>query len=866
MSSLFRTLCIGLALLGTLAAAGPARPKPEEIARKVKELGSDEFAVREEASRFLWQAGQAAEAALKEAAKSKDLEVQRRAQDILNKFKWGIYPQTPKNIVDLINRYQGAADAAKPAVVGELLKLGTPGFVALLKIATAQDNAESRRELVQKVTDEVAQRVGQLLGQGELAQVEELLEICLNTEVDATLRNYAAFLLVCGRLDAKLAQLEKRTDPPPPAAFLAYLHRARGDLDSAREAAARSGDTALLQGILFEKNDWKSLARATTDAAAADTPEIQALGYRAVYQRLAGNNDDFARVVAQLRKASEKPDDDSELWYVAKVLLIAEQPQDALALLARYKNPLPAFEIQAAQLKHREAFALADKAKEGTSKEVAFTLELRRARALHQLGETAGARQLLAKLAADLKTTREASLAEMLLEAEQKLGLTELALEHCAEFLPRAKEEFSPRSLLAAAFPDKADTAMVWYSLLHKTSEPGAALNRLRELLTGKLAAPKVQELAAEAEKAMAALKPEERAGWFQAIGEVCESAHLDAAARAYFEKAVQASGAPAPGIRLGDYLAGQKLWKEAAQAYQSAWEKDRRQAVPLYLNGWALSQAGDAAEGRKLMEMAQLLPLGNQEERHKLAAALAQHDLADAARRQREIIVRTGEFDSWHVDDALRYLAYDRAIHKDFLRAADSYERYLLRCLHVNRSFVDNSAYLIVSHMIHRSRARGLMEQGKLDEANAEVQRCLALLPGDVELPILLVPELDKRGRKKEAEELFNRVAASLEKLCADYPRSSWGHNTLAWLCACCRRQLDKGLEHADKAVQLSPGNAGLMDTLAEVHFQRGDKAKAIALMKKCVELEPKSAYFRKQLQRLEAGDPKVDVPAATD
>ena len=41
----------------------------------------------------------------------------------------------------------------------------------------------------------------------------------------------------------------------------------------------------------------------------------------------------------------------------------------------------------------------------------------------------------------------------------------------------------------------------------------------------------------------------------------------------------------------------------------------------------------------------------------------------------------------------------------------------------------------------------------------------------------------------------------------------------------------------------------------------RKGDKDKAIELIKKCIGLDPKYAYFKGQLKRIEAGDPKVDV-----
>ena len=65
---------------------------------------------------------------------------------------------------------------------------------------------------------------------------------------------------------------------------------------------------------------------------------------------------------------------------------------------------------------------------------------------------------------------------------------------------------------------------------------------------------------------------------------------------------------------------------------------------------------------------------------------------------------------------------------------------------------------------------------------------------------------------------------------------------------------------------MQLSPGNAGVLDTLAEVEFQLGHKDEAIATQKKAVALEPKRAYFHKQLKRIEAGDPAADRPPEND
>ena len=99
-------------------------------------------------------------------------------------------------------------------------------------------------------------------------------------------------------------------------------------------------------------------------------------------------------------------------------------------------------------------------------------------------------------------------------------------------------------------------------------------------------------------------------------------------------------------------------------------------------------------------------------------------------------------------------------------------------------------------------------------------------------------------------------------DAVCKEFPRSGWSHNNTAWLAVRCKRDLDAALEHARKGVEYEPENAGHLDTLAEVYFQRGDKDKAVELMKKCLEMQPKYDYFRKQLKRMQAGDRDADVP----
>jgi tetratricopeptide (TPR) repeat protein len=127
-------------------------PTKEQIAQWIKDLGNDEFEKRENASKRLWEAGRPAEAPLKEALKSDDQEVKRRSRELLNKFNWGIYPDTPAKVVEMIQRYQGGADAdAKATIVVELLDAGADGSSAFDSISAAED-----KNILEMVTQGVA--------------------------------------------------------------------------------------------------------------------------------------------------------------------------------------------------------------------------------------------------------------------------------------------------------------------------------------------------------------------------------------------------------------------------------------------------------------------------------------------------------------------------------------------------------------------------------------------------------------------------------------------------------------------------------------------------------------------------------------
>jgi Flp pilus assembly protein TadD len=865
-SSPLRTAALVAVLLLPAAAPAQTAPGKEQIAQWVKDLGDNSFEVREAATRKLWEAGEAAEAAVAEAAKSDDAEVARRAGELAEKFRWGIFPNTPPTVITIVGRYRAADENGKLNAVRELFDAGAPGCATLLKVARAEKDANFRRKLLDRIGQESSRAVPGLLAEGSFANLETLLELGVAADAELAMPSYAAYWLLRGRVDEVIASWKTEADRPDNKRaneVLAYLYRAKGELPAARAAALKTDKADLIEEILYEQGDWKALAKRPT--ASEFRRDIEALGFRAAYQRLAGDGDALGRTLAEVRKYAEgRPGNDVEVWYAAKVLFLNDRPADALALLAKSPRQADAvFEVLAAQGRYREAFAAADALKADHPDRPA--VEVLRGRALYQLGEKERALAVFAKLAEGMLDGNETSWHHQLVETEYRLGLRAQAQEHCARLVAATKNPSRAARLLNRVFPGHGDEAAALWGLLRrgpgKPVDPLATMGQLRDLVEGRAAAKDVAALGEAADKLAPSLPPDEREALLLALA---TAAGKDGAT-IWLEKAA-AQGSAAALLRLGDRLAAKKEWAAAARRYAEAWAKDRNDPLPLYLRGHALAQAGEAKEGALWMERARLLPLGSEPVRQAFADALAERGHHEAARREREFLTRVSQPGSFYAADALRQSALDAAARGDSARAADLHERSMLRCLDARVSFQEAGAYVAVPAAIHRYRALGLLAAGKPDEALKEVALCETILPADVDLPCGAVPVLDRLGRKKEADELFARCKGLHEKLVREYPKSAREHNALAWLSACCRRELDQGLEHARQAVALAPDAAGYHDTLGEVYFQRGDKEKAVAEARKSIELAPKVDYYRRQLKRIEAGDPKAELPPHED
>ena len=371
---LLRGLCVirrlnrfsPIALAFILLIPSPVRAADEKIITDaIAHLGDPDPRMREKASKTLWQMGRDAEPAIIEALKGDDPEVVARCREILIDFKYGLYPDTPQDIVTFVRAYRSGNPVQKRAAVQGLTRIGPRAYPAAVRLSRAEDNSTLRSQVFHDLAQMGARGAIGFLSEGDFKSAEQCLEVGLSDGLDRQMRAYSTFLLLRGKADEKIDSL--RSDMQlgdgisGAARLLAYLLRAKGDLKGAREAAEQSHDERLLEGIVLEQADWKTLANRHAKDGEEDK-SVEKLAFRAAYQRLAGQTQAAGATLDLIINGPPRIGDNP--WPPAKALLLNDHPNQAIALLIKQKETTTALELLLAQQRYSEALELAAATKE----------------------------------------------------------------------------------------------------------------------------------------------------------------------------------------------------------------------------------------------------------------------------------------------------------------------------------------------------------------------------------------------------------------------------------------------------------------------------------------------------------------------
>jgi len=847
--------------------------KQAQVKKWIDELGDADFTTRENAHKNLWKAGSDAEEQLKVALKGDDAEIRKRSLELLEKFKWGIYHDSPIVIIDLIQAYQSGTLQDKEKSIAKLIEMGGLGVKSVIKIINAEEQEDVRNSVLSYASKSVSKVIPYLIEKNEFKFLDQILQMMLENRAEGVFSNYAVYAILSASTDKIINQLSK--NKPPKISdeinkeILAYLYRSKGEHNDALKFAKESKNPELYTQLALEASKWKVVL--DTDHFPDDLL-LGKLGYKLAMYRLANEKMEFDGAKKTLMEIAEEltgkdkngVESTEQLFQAAKIALLNYMVPEGIDSLLKNKKRMMVAEIYASRFEFDKIKSLIEEAKTENAKDVP-ALEIHWAKILYGLGEKEQALKILDQYSSRIADKSEGDWPLKLVHAWILIKKRDRALDDAASYLQKIEHREASGRMLNKMFGDDSefyDPLFRFFFKKKNTETALAVIKQINDLHDKKLESNAVVKLVDELLEYASTVTAEESVSLKNAAGAILKKYGLDEKLKELADK----FGSETIMLSLADLYAEKKEWAKARDSFKVAWDKDKSKSIIAFMIAKMEENIGDKAQASKWKDLSTWAPLGNEQVRLDFAYALGKRNYVDDALIQFDLVSKTGEPGSYSVGASSRALASRLIEKKSFEKAADGYELAMLRCMTPFVSFTQSQAYVNVPSLIARLRCRAAIDTGDFDKVDSFASKAFDLQPGEVELPILVYQPLIAKGKKELADKIFASAKKSIQKVGDDYPNCAWAHNSAAWLSACCKSDLIWGLNQAEMAIKLDGKSAAHLDTLAEVLFQLKRQKEAVEAQTKAVALEPTKIYYKKQLKRIQNGDPSVDRPEEND
>lgn len=840
MGVLFSMILLTLTSISVQAEDPPFEGKNEpaeknDIPALVAQLGADSYPIRVKAMQELWELGIVALPSLRAVLDDKDPEVTKRASELVLYISAGVLPNSPEEVKELVLRFSRSALNDQLVILRKLIDISQ--WQQVLHLARLEKSPAAQAKMATLVKEAASRAVRDAIMLDNFDLASEILELTGDDERNMLMR--AWFYVRQGKFKE---QLEKSKAMPEKkgSAWRMSLHRANGDVKAAIAEAKKSGFNDLAAGMVVFTGDSLPLLRAL--AKNGDVSSILGMGFQmqqlkllgedrkadAIAFELSGMNhdeDSFSRVATCLAANGYRDqavdlmirhDQNSAVDYFDRI----EMPQRSLELLGIPKTaklPYPTW------VKDVTAVALEDKEAQDRLLMLAGFLD-GRGHGEHALSVMRPIMKALEKGDPDAWFDLLAKL------RSQDLGW--LAITFARE---RGNEDMMMDLSVKKILGARDDVTMIWGVL--KKRNPDDINQALHELA---LLAGIIPDTNQETDQIHQTLLD-------AVIGEnpdpdLIKDKYIEALFNFAFKRnnAVEAS-------RLLDIIAARNNRWRAYQMYLDyllhRWEKvepayaaivEERPGDYLTLMKWCMSlrKLGRVDEAAEAYDRALMLSMGDASALHRIGLELANAGYDDEAAAICEHAAIMAASGSAEYDSAILYLALSGEhlyTSKQWQKAAAIHEV----CASILMRGRSRSSYLSsilrVRFYANFYHAMYLLENGGREQAIIKLDKARQLIPGDGSLADHFFPALRKAGLGAYYDRWFEDSYRHIASVCEAYPRAHNSQNTAAWLASRAVRRLDDAHQHAEAALQERPLQGAYLDTMGEVWFARGNRAKAV-------------------------------------
>lgn len=855
------------------ATASAAKPVDELI----RDLADPKFRTREYASRGLWTIGEAALGPLKEAARAKDPEQAFRARELLRKIQLFITPDTDAEVIAIVERYEKAPLSEKVTLFSQLHQ--KRAWRQMLKLYASETDGQVQMQIQAQGAIEgiPVTAARECLGRGDAAGAREYLEMA---PADAPgLLSLAEFHRTQGTLEQEL-QRAKKLEGRQGAAWRLALFRASGNLDAARDAATEAGEPAIsaaLSVLLGDPLPWIRRETRENDPGGVRTlytelaakrwqgsnlrpsdlePLVKALGHRNRVERNAATG-------ALILLAEAGP---AEKVIVRNVPLKAfsyfesqERIPEAIKVLGL--NPeKPDYENWVRERVEKLTGSLdeldEDSELAGSDELIALAGFLER-RGLHETCEAAFTRPLENLAGKDEEIFLDL-LSSLFIDVNQGVA-PGFASKFAATWA--GQDDIRWDDLISAIFSEREEMISFWL-WLEELDPKTTRAERLDAMLAlcglgtdpGRLK-EKWSSLAwAALEHAPKEKRPQILAKMMFLVN---LSSDADATLKLwdvlpeenrnlFFWQAV---------IRN---LSAAERWQEASDYYLKIIENIARLNIepqPEWHAGAAASlrHAGRPDEAAKHDAIVEKIALGR--DAMAIAEAYAYCHDYERATRWWTLAALQADPDSEHFGEALEKLEglfLEQGRWKEAAAIAEAQARNFVG-VDVTTSFD-----LMLSARTFRLNSDMARAFSRLKEDRAGsvvlLENCFRLFPADASLADYFFPGLRKVGLIKEHDAWFRTAWDRIMAIVDEFPEADNSSNSAGWLAARAQRKLDEAETLLEKSLSLKPDQPAYLDTMAEIQFAKGNRAKALEWSARAINFYPNSGdseVFRRQHER---------------
>ncbi|MGL4398654.1 MAG: hypothetical protein ACRCXD_02190 [Luteolibacter sp.] len=843
----------------------------------IQDLADNKFRVRENASQEIWKVGEPALEALQAAAAGDDPEKAYRANELIRKIQLHITPETDPAVIALVERYAKATANEKPGLFDQMHK--RRAWRQMLKLYASETSPDLRSRLERLIEGVAVVAARERIVAGDPAGAREFLEMA---PADAAgLLALADFHRSQGSLEAELERA-KTLDGRQADAWQLALHRATGNLEAARDSATKAGEptiAAAMAALLGDPLPWLRINESDGDGGGIHRPYTEA-----AIKRWLGKELRAADLEPLVRSANSKNREERQRGVNSLFLLgetaLAEKGYAALSrtsafsyyeALERIPDALKMLGLDAENPDYTKWVADYFKrmSVKGAGNDEDVALDTQELILLGSFLERRGLHDRCAEAflspMATLSEKDPDSFMDLLGQLfggyrttdREPIRVSEVAKQAAIAWAGDSAERWE--EIINTAFGEQEEVVQLWDWL--SDLDPGIGRVERFEAMLALSGFGRDPELLRKkwlkrAWQAVERAPDEHRVRLLEKIGFILDQ-NPDVINNLKLWDQM-----PEHRRMDGDWrthildLSAAGLWADAASFFQKQIDKisasrlDPQPSLHACLAA-CFRNAGQIAEADAQDQIVETLALG-----HDAIEIANGYAYGSDYRRAADWWARATRQNAPESKDfrvALQLYGATLLEQGKWQEAASLSELHAQAAAAVdlnNTSPIDGLRLRLQSDL---GRALALLPKDR-SKAIAILAKSHASLPSDGSLADDFFPAVRKSGLIKEHDEWFKITWDFMSAVLREFPNSDNTCNTAAWLASRACRNLDPAEKLLQHALALNPEQPPYLDTMAEIHFAKGNRAKAIEWSSDAINFMPLDIMLRRQHHRFQS------------